>query len=247
MRLKLGLAAVGAVGLLVIANGLVYGQGTGSSAGSAGQAGVLGPCPAPTTSPGATATPLVTTGPFIPITPTPIVTVTPLLPGAGAGGMPGMPGMPGVRVTVSPTASASPGATPLVAVSPGATPSTSASPGSVPMCITVSIPQGAVGKGTAAFGTNPLVVPLNTTVTWRNDDSVAHTVTANDGSFDSGTLQPGQSFSHTFTSAGTFSYYCAIHGQASMSGSVQVGGGGAGNAGSAGGTSSSGSGGGGGY
>lgn len=92
-------------------------------------------------------------------------------------------------------------------------------------CVTVSIPQGAVGKGSAAFGVNPLTVPVNTQVTWTNNDSVAHTVTADDGSFDSGTLQAGQSFSHTFSSAGTVAYHCTIHGKASMNGSVQVGGG----------------------
>jgi plastocyanin len=92
-------------------------------------------------------------------------------------------------------------------------------------CASVSIPQGAVGKGSAAYGVNPLDVPVNTQVTWTNNDSVPHTVTADDGSFDSGTLQPGQTFSHTFTSAGKVTYHCAIHGQASMNGSVQVGGG----------------------
>ncbi|HSR89512.1 MAG TPA: plastocyanin/azurin family copper-binding protein [Candidatus Udaeobacter sp.] len=58
------------------------------------------------------------------------------------------------------------------------------------------------------------------TVVWTNNDSVPHTVTAADGSFDSGTISPGASYSHTFTSVGTVSYSCAFH--PSMHGSVTV-------------------------
>ena len=62
-------------------------------------------------------------------------------------------------------------------------------------------------------------------MTWVNDDQAPHTATANDGAFDSGTLQPGQSFSFTFTQPGTtYAYYCAIH--PSMTGTVTVTGGG---------------------
>ena len=54
-------------------------------------------------------------------------------------------------------------------------------------------------------------VPLCGTVTWTNDDTTGHTVTADDGSVDSGTIAPGATFSHTFTTVGTFAYHCAIH------------------------------------
>jgi plastocyanin len=47
-------------------------------------------------------------------------------------------------------------------------------------------------------------------------------VTADGGSFNSGTLAGGGSFSHRFTTAGTFAYHCAIH--ASMTGTVVVSG-----------------------
>jgi plastocyanin len=58
-------------------------------------------------------------------------------------------------------------------------------------------------------------------VTWTNRDAVAHTVTADNGSFASGNLQTGRSFSFTFTRAGTYAYHCSIH--PSMHGSVVVG------------------------
>lgn len=63
-----------------------------------------------------------------------------------------------------------------------------------------------------AFQPGTVQITAGSTVTWTNNESgVAHTVTADDGSFDSGTLQPGQSFSQTFNTPGTFAYHCAIH------------------------------------
>jgi plastocyanin len=59
------------------------------------------------------------------------------------------------------------------------------------------------------------------TVTWTNEGARPHTVSADDGSFDSGTLQPGQSFSWTFEAPGTVAYHCEIH--PSMMDSVSVG------------------------
>ncbi len=62
------------------------------------------------------------------------------------------------------------------------------------------------------------IIKQNGTVTWKNNDSVVHTVTGS--GFDSGTIQPGGSYSHTFTATGTYDYYCAFH--PSMIGSVTV-------------------------
>lgn len=61
------------------------------------------------------------------------------------------------------------------------------------------------------FG-DPVTVKVGTTITWTNLDDAPHTVTADDNSFDSGVFQKGQTFSLTFSKAGVFSYYCAIHG-----------------------------------
>jgi plastocyanin len=71
-----------------------------------------------------------------------------------------------------------------------------------------------------AFSPNPLTIALGSTVTWTNRDGAPHTVTADDGSWGSSTLGQGGTYSHVFTSPGTYTYYCAIH--PSMKGTVVV-------------------------
>jgi len=58
-----------------------------------------------------------------------------------------------------------------------------------------------------------LVVKVGQTVQWTNHDSAPHTVTTTSApvKFDSGTLNQGDSWSYTFTKAGTYEYYCAVH------------------------------------
>jgi plastocyanin len=73
-----------------------------------------------------------------------------------------------------------------------------------------------------AFDPALLVIPKETTVTWVNNDTEAHTVTADNGLFDSGALQPGESFSIWLSGSGTVPYHCEIH--PDMKGSVTVGG-----------------------
>ncbi|MEK6704507.1 MAG: plastocyanin/azurin family copper-binding protein [Bdellovibrionota bacterium] len=84
-------------------------------------------------------------------------------------------------------------------------------PGSVG--VTVTIPQGATTMGAQAFGTNPLVIIKGTTVTWINGDAVSHTATSTStpSVWDSGALAPGESFSFTFETSGTYTYVCSIH------------------------------------
>jgi plastocyanin len=60
-----------------------------------------------------------------------------------------------------------------------------------------------------------------TWVTWSNNGTDAHTVTADDGSFDSGNLDPSEGFSWYFDSPGTFTYTCAWHDW--MTGKIIVG------------------------
>jgi len=72
-----------------------------------------------------------------------------------------------------------------------------------------------------SFQPGVLKVKVGAKVTWTNGDTVAHTVSADNKSFASNHLQPGGSFSFTFTRPGTYAYHCAIH--PSMHGSVVVG------------------------
>jgi plastocyanin len=61
------------------------------------------------------------------------------------------------------------------------------------------------------FGPGTVMVKPGTTVTWTQQDEDQHTVTADDGSFGSSPLTTGQTFTHTFTTPGTYHYHCAIH------------------------------------
>jgi plastocyanin len=83
-----------------------------------------------------------------------------------------------------------------------------------------TIAGGAVTIAGFAFQPASIEVTVGTTVTWTNEDPAPHTVTATDGSFDSGTLASGASFSQVFDAEGTFAYACAIH--PTMTGSVIV-------------------------
>src|SRR5689334_12263642 len=62
-----------------------------------------------------------------------------------------------------------------------------------------------------AFQPAELTVAAGTTLTWTNHDGAPHTVTFRNGMADSGTLSPGQTFSYTFATPGSFAYYCRIH------------------------------------
>lgn len=71
------------------------------------------------------------------------------------------------------------------------------------------------------FTPGDLVVRTGTTVEWQNRaEGTPHTATADDGSWDSGRIAAGGSFSFTFTEPGTFEYICTIH--PSMTGTVVV-------------------------
>jgi plastocyanin len=71
-----------------------------------------------------------------------------------------------------------------------------------------------------AFNPSQLTIAVGDTVTWTNSDSTSHTATADDGTFDSGDLANGDTFSYTFTEAGAFSYVCSYH--SSMTGTITV-------------------------
>jgi plastocyanin len=70
-----------------------------------------------------------------------------------------------------------------------------------------------------AFTRNPTIA-AGGTVTWVNQDGEAHNVVAQDGSSISPLIDPGQTYSRRFDSAGTFAYQCTLH--AGMTGTVTV-------------------------
>ena len=66
------------------------------------------------------------------------------------------------------------------------------------------------------FSLLDITIPTGATIEWSNQHFAPHTITSgipgeSDGVFDSGTLQEDDSYAVTFDSAGSFSYYCAIH------------------------------------
>lgn len=67
---------------------------------------------------------------------------------------------------------------------------------------------------------DPVVVQAGGKVVWQNQDTAPHTATADDGSFDTGTIEKGKLGSETFKEAGTFTYFCEIH--PTMKGTVEV-------------------------
>lgn len=62
-----------------------------------------------------------------------------------------------------------------------------------------------------AYSAATLNITKGTTVTWTNNDAAAHTVTADDGSFDSGNIASGATYTHIFSEAGTIAYHCTYH------------------------------------
>jgi plastocyanin len=70
------------------------------------------------------------------------------------------------------------------------------------------------------YGPDPVTVQVGGKVTWQNEDTAPHTATADDGSFDTGTIEQGKIKSETFKQPGTFTYFCEIH--PTMHGTVEV-------------------------
>jgi plastocyanin len=108
----------------------------------------------------------------------------------------------------------------LVACSGGSSSAPTGQPSTAPSGAPSAAAGDAVSIAGFAFQPGEITVSVGTTVTWTNNDTPGHTVTADDGSFKSDTLATGTTFSQTFASAGTFAYHCSIH--SSMTGTVTV-------------------------
>jgi plastocyanin len=72
-------------------------------------------------------------------------------------------------------------------------------------------PGAADQSNLESFVPPEISISPETAISWRNDDSIEHTVTADDGSFASGPISPGDTFDNTFEALGDFSYHCSIH------------------------------------
>jgi len=81
-------------------------------------------------------------------------------------------------------------------------------------------PPAVVSIEGSAFSPEAVTIKVGGEVLWRNKDAATHTVTADDGSFDSGSLSQGAEFRRKFTKAGTIKYSCDIH--AYMGGKIEV-------------------------
>ena len=123
----------------------------------------------------------------------------------------------------------------LAACSTGAAtpagPSTAVSGASDAASVAASPAQGSTAPGAAAtagtvsiqgfaFHDKAITVKVGAPVTWTNQDGATHTVTFDAGGVDSGRLATNATFRHVFTTAGTFTYHCAIH--TSMTGTITV-------------------------
>ncbi len=86
----------------------------------------------------------------------------------------------------------------------------------------IAITENAFDPANAdnAYSPREMTVPVGTTIRWVNNDTQAHTVTSGtsngtvaspDGVFDSGFLNPGETFTYTFDETGVFDYHCTPH------------------------------------
>lgn len=189
------------------------------------------PVAAPTTSVGsATPSPSVVASPSAAAgsaTPQPSGTPVPASPTSAAVTSPAPP---------SPTsANAAPTSTPASVATPTPTPVEETESTAVAATETASVPTATAVPATAvpttrapqnygvqivqpldvatSWGYNPssITIQVGDTVTWTNVAAFQHTVTADDGSFDSGLINTGATWSYTFTTAGTYTYHCAPH------------------------------------
>jgi plastocyanin len=84
------------------------------------------------------------------------------------------------------------------------------------------VPRAADPNNDQSFVPKFISIPIQSIVTWTNEDSIQHTVTFDEeGLFDSGALSPGDTIDNAFDTPGEYGYHCAIH--PFMTGRVIVG------------------------
>ena len=104
---------------------------------------------------------------------------------------------------------------------PGMGPAPGMTPSPRPMPAPPPATAAKVSATDNRFEPAALNVQVGATVQWVNNGQHPHTVTSNDGKWDSGNLQPGATYSVTFTTPGTYRYHCNLH--KGMEGTIVVG------------------------
>jgi len=61
------------------------------------------------------------------------------------------------------------------------------------------------------FEPQTMRVEAGTTITWRNDDDIPHAIASSTRLFKSKALDTGDTFSYTFTTPGSYEYFCSLH------------------------------------
>jgi plastocyanin len=135
-----------------------------------------------------------------PAEPTPIATPTPMPP---ISTVTPIPTPTPTKETYTPTPTHIPKLT--TTPTPTATPKLTATP------TPTEQPSVNVNITNLNFVPTTVYVPIGKTVNWINNDNVIHTVTSVTGSFDSGSIDPGTTYSYTFNQTGTYEYSCTIH------------------------------------
>ncbi|MEZ4831205.1 MAG: hypothetical protein R2873_04235 [Caldilineaceae bacterium] len=226
---------VGSGGGKIEAGDLVLRSAIGQPVGgkvSSGQlalyAGFLPPAqvtasPTPTSTPTATgtlptATATSTSTPTPSSTPTATSTSTPTSTGTPPTSTPTVTGTPPTETatatattTSSATATATATNTPTATSTPSAATPTATSTATPTATATTTPATVVVEVRNNVFSPDPIEINVGDTVTWRRIEGV-HSVTADDGSFEQPAGADWITFSHTFTTAGEFAYYCTLHG-----------------------------------
>jgi len=96
----------------------------------------------------------------------------------------------------------------------------SASSGNAPAPSGDAVRSAEVEIEDFAYRPDPVTIEEGGKVIWKNRDSAPHTATAEDGSFDTGTIEEGKLKSESFKQPGTYRYVCSIHPQ--MHGTIEV-------------------------
>jgi plastocyanin len=86
---------------------------------------------------------------------------------------------------------------------------TSSSPSPGPVTSTAS--QNPVAIQNYAFSPSMLAIQKGANVTWKNDDSVQHTIVSDSPAFSSPLLNTGDTYTFQFNTSGSFPYHCSVH------------------------------------